>query len=71
MKASIWASLLFSIVYNIIGLGLAASGLLSPIIAAIMMPVSSLVVIAISVFSARLGMRLFDEQKHTGGRPWA
>lgn len=42
-----------SIVYNVIGLSLALAGLLSPLVAAVFMPVSSLTVVATSVGLAR------------------
>jgi len=53
MKHMIWTSLVFSIFYNALGLTLAIIGELSPLVAAILMPVSSLTVIAISVGGAR------------------
>lgn len=57
MKHVIIASLTFSILYNLIGLTLAISGKLSPMVAAILMPISSLTVIAISAGSARTFIR--------------
>lgn len=36
----------FSLVYNVVGIGLAVSGMINPVIAAIMMPLSSLTVVA-------------------------
>lgn len=59
MKRAIAASLLFSILYNAIGLALAIMGLLSPLIAAVMMPLSSLIVIGFSVAAARVKARRF------------
>lgn len=53
MKHLIWWSLVFSMIYNVIGLWLAIAGMLSPVIVAIMMPVSSLIVIGVSVLGAR------------------
>lgn len=53
MKHLIWWSLVFSMVYNLIGLWLAIAGMLSPVIVAVMMPVSSLIVIGVSVLGAR------------------
>lgn len=47
----------FTMAYNALGLTLACTGLLSPVITAIMMPISSLLVIAISVIGARLTFR--------------
>jgi len=53
MRYVILTSLIFSIFYNALGLTLAIMGLLSPLAAAILMPVSSLTVIAVSVGGAR------------------
>ncbi|MDP4198645.1 MAG: heavy metal translocating P-type ATPase metal-binding domain-containing protein [Bacteroidota bacterium] len=53
MKWVIAVSLIFSVLYNALGLTLAIFGRLSPMMAAILMPVSSLTVIAISVGGAR------------------
>ena len=36
----------FSLVYNVVGIGLAVTGMINPVIAAIMMPLSSLTVVA-------------------------
>ncbi|WP_075590282.1 heavy metal translocating P-type ATPase [Labilibacter marinus] len=47
-------SFLISFFYNAIGLGFAISGNLSPVIAAILMPVSSITVVAFTTFSTRL-----------------
>ena len=58
MKRVILVSLGFSVFYNALGLTLAIMGLLSPMIAAILMPISSLTVIAISVGGARRLIRL-------------
>ncbi len=43
-----------SLLYNVIGISVAASGHLSPLIAAILMPISSVSVIMISVFGTRM-----------------
>jgi Cu+-exporting ATPase len=53
LKQVILASFIFSIVYNVIGLWLAVEGMLTPLAAAILMPVSSITVIALSVAGAR------------------
>jgi P-type Cu2+ transporter len=45
-------NLAFSLVYNVIGAGLAVTGLIGPLIAAILMPISSLTVVT-SSFRAR------------------
>jgi Cu+-exporting ATPase len=51
------ASFIFSFLYNIIGLAFAVNGLLSPIIAAILMPVSSVSVVLFAVISTNLYAR--------------
>lgn len=48
------SSFVLSFFYNIIGLSFAVTGMLSPIIAAILMPVSSISVVAFATFSIRL-----------------
>jgi P-type Cu+ transporter len=65
VKNVIMVSFITSIAYNALGLTLAIMGLLTPLMAAILMPVSSLTVIAISVFGARgklKGLRLLQEE---------
>ncbi|MCB9189868.1 MAG: heavy metal translocating P-type ATPase metal-binding domain-containing protein [Flavobacteriales bacterium] len=53
---------LLSFLYNIVGLSFAVSGTLSPIIAAILMPLSSITVVAFTSVSSRLAYhRLFDK----------
>ncbi len=53
-------SFAISIVYNIVGLSFAVDGLLSPIVAAILMPLSSITVVSFVTFSTRImGKRLF------------
>jgi P-type Cu+ transporter len=47
-----------SLLYNVIGISIAASGHLSPLIAAILMPLSSVTVLLISVLGTRLAARL-------------
>lgn len=42
--------LVFSVIYNSIGLGFAVSGQLSPIVAAILMPISSITIVFIATF---------------------
>lgn len=48
------ASLLISLIYNIVGLSFAARGLLSPLIAAILMPASSVSVVAFTTVATSL-----------------
>jgi Cu+-exporting ATPase len=50
----VYISFGISFLYNIIGLSFALSGNLSPVIAAILMPVSSISVVAFATFSTRL-----------------
>lgn len=47
-------SFIISFVYNIIGLSFALTGNLSPVVAAILMPVSSVSVVAFATFSTRI-----------------
>lgn len=49
----VWVNFLVSMVYNAVGISMAVMGVLSPLAVAILMPVSSLTVIAISVVGAR------------------
>jgi Cu+-exporting ATPase len=53
----VYASFAISFLYNLVGLSFAVSGLLSPIIAAILMPVSSVSVVAFVTLSSRLSLR--------------
>ena len=50
IKRVIWISLFFSLMYNTIGLYFAMSGLLTPLICAILMPASSVSVVALVTF---------------------
>ncbi len=54
----VYASLGISFIYNVIGLYFAISGMLSPIIAAILMPASSISVVAFASFSVILLSKL-------------
>ncbi len=53
----VYASFVISFLYNIIGISFAVSGQLSPIIAAILMPISSITVVAFVTIAARFAMR--------------
>ncbi len=55
----VYISFGISFLYNIIGLSFAVSGILSPIIAAILMPLSSISVVAFVTITARILMRKF------------
>ncbi|UCH66873.1 MAG: heavy metal translocating P-type ATPase metal-binding domain-containing protein [Ignavibacterium sp.] len=50
----IFISFIISFLYNLIGLGFAVQGLLSPIVAAILMPVSSISVVAFATLTTNL-----------------
>ncbi|MEA3443218.1 MAG: heavy metal translocating P-type ATPase metal-binding domain-containing protein [Bacteroidota bacterium] len=50
-------SFIISFLYNIIGIGFALSGTLSPVIAAILMPISSISVVAFATFATRIAGR--------------
>ena len=54
-KSTVRSSLVLSAVYNLIAVPLAAAGLVSPLLAAIAMPVASLAVV---INSLQLGRRL-------------
>jgi len=57
-------SFIISFLYNIVGLSFALSGNLSPVIAAILMPVSSVSVVAFATFSSRiLGKNILSGNK--------
>lgn len=45
---------MLAVIYNIIGLSFAVQGLLSPVIAAILMPLSSITIVAFGVLSSRI-----------------
>ncbi|HAC16438.1 MAG TPA: heavy metal translocating P-type ATPase [Bacteroidetes bacterium] len=53
----IYASFVISILYNIIGLAFAVTGTLSPIICAIIMPISSITIIAFTTLATHLSAR--------------
>lgn len=57
------ASFIISFFYNVIGLSFAVSAMLSPLIAAILMPISSVSIVAFTTFSIRiLGKRKLGKQ---------
>ena len=59
---------LISGLYNVVGISIAASGRLSPVVCAVLMPLSSFTVVAFSVLGVEwLGRRWFPGPK--GGRP--
>ncbi len=53
---------IFSLVYNVVGLGFAVQGLLSPVVAAILMPLSSISIIVFAVGATYwMGRRIFKK----------
>jgi Cu+-exporting ATPase len=52
-KQVIYLSFIISLIYNLIGISFAVSGTLSPLIAAVLMPISSLTVIAFTTISVK------------------
>jgi len=53
----VWLSFLISFLYNAIGISFAVQGNLSPIVAAILMPASSVTVVAFATFSVNIMAR--------------
>ncbi|HEC43005.1 MAG TPA: hypothetical protein ENI20_09280 [Bacteroides sp.] len=58
-------SFLMSFLYNIIGISFAISGNLSPIIAAILMPISSVSVVAFATFTTRASSKYYRACERT------
>lgn len=67
-KASVrlvYVAFFFAFVYNVIGLSFAVRGALSPVVAAILMPVSSITIVALGVAGSSLIFRyIFAQSKH-------
>jgi Cu+-exporting ATPase len=59
------AGFVFSLLYNTIGLGFAVQGLLSPIVAAILMPLSSITIIVFAVVSTTIFGRTLNAKSHS------
>lgn len=53
-KKLVWAAFIISILYNIIGISFAVQGILSPMVAAILMPASSLSILLVSFGASNL-----------------
>ena len=51
-------SFIISIIYNVVGVGFAVAGLLSPLVSAILMPASSISVVVFTTFSTSLRARM-------------
>jgi Cu+-exporting ATPase len=56
-KRIVMAAFILSILYNIVGIGFAVQGLLSPMVAAILMPISSLSIVLVTFGSSNLMAR--------------
>src|SRR5690606_6857405 len=54
----IWTAFGISFLYNIVGLSFAISGNLEPVVAAILMPISSISVVLFATLSTRLAAKL-------------
>ncbi|MBI5802262.1 MAG: heavy metal translocating P-type ATPase metal-binding domain-containing protein [Verrucomicrobia bacterium] len=70
--ATVRAAILISTVYNVVGVSIAASGNLSPVVCAILMPLSSVSVVAFACgMTAWLGRKLKVEELRVESRPAA
>jgi len=56
----IWAAFTISFLYNIVGLAFAISGNLEPVVAAILMPISSISVVLFATLSTRITAKILD-----------
>lgn len=60
----VWGAFIISFMYNVVGLSFAIAGLLSPIVAAILMPISSISVVIFATFSTQWkGYQLFGRNE--------
>lgn len=57
-RNTIWAGFGISFLYNVIGLGFAIAGLLSPLVSAILMPLSSISVVVFATLMVRMHARV-------------
>lgn len=56
-RAIVWSSFIISFVYNVLGIGFAAGGHLSPLVSAILMPTSSISIVVFATTAATLAGR--------------
>lgn len=54
----IWAAFIISFLYNVVGLSFAVTGNLEPVVAAILMPISSISVVIFATLSTRLASKM-------------
>ena len=57
MKRLVISGFIISFVYNIVGLTFAVQGYLSPVVAAIFMPISSITVVSFAIFSTNISAK--------------
>jgi Cu+-exporting ATPase len=63
-KQIIYSCFAISLLYNLIGLGFAVTGHLEPVVAAILMPLSSISIVIFTTISTRyFGMRLLKSNR--------
>jgi len=65
-KTIIWWSFAISLVYNVVGLSFAISGKLNPLIAAILMPASSISIVVFTYIASNWGYWKKGDKNHTG-----
>ena len=63
-KKVIWWSFAISIIYNIVGLSFAISGTLNPLVAAILMPTSSITIVIFTYLASNWGYWLKGDKNH-------
>jgi Cu+-exporting ATPase len=64
-KKLVLTAFVISIIYNIVGIGFAVQGILSPMVAAILMPASSLSILLVSFGASNLLSWKLGLNKHT------
>ena len=60
----VYFSYVLALIYNIVGLSFAVQGALSPVIAAILMPLSSITIVVFGVLSSNLLYRRLSSRRH-------
>ena len=60
----VWLGIGISVLYNLIGLGIAIQGYLTPVIAAILMPVSSISAVIIGLVSTEMVRQKVFKKNH-------
>ena len=62
----VWLGIAISVLYNLIGLTIAVQGFLTPVIAAILMPVSSISAVIIGLISTEIVKKRVFDKSHSG-----